>query len=323
MKINKVQFFLFLILLGTYISSKAQGDCPAQFVCVGGAFTAVVDVTDELNGINNGCLAVNEGTTSYWYQICVSTGGTIRFTIAPQGNNNDYDWAVWSGNTCPPTTTPIRCSFAISQPGNDNTGVNSNNNAPQTDLTEGVGGNQWTQDINALANNCYIICVNNYGAGSNNFNLTFGGTATLSCIPLAIELWYFNGEITEDNYNLIKWSTITEIENDYFNIERSTNGNIWENIAKVNGAGNSNITQYYSYEDKNFTGNTNNYYRLKIFDFNGNYEYSNIISFNNQQIKPNKMLLKRYNQLGQEVDEYYKGFVIELYDDGSNIKTIR
>ena len=28
------------------------------------------------------------------------------------------------------------------------------------------------------------------------------------------------------------------------------------------------------------------------------------------------MLLKRFNQLGQEVDEYYKGFTIELYDDG-------
>jgi hypothetical protein len=314
MKINKVQFFLFLILLGTYISSKAQGDCPAQFVCVGGAFTAVVDVTDELNGTNNGCLAVNEGTTSYWYQICVSTGGTIRFTIAPQGNNNDYDWAVWSGNTCPPTTTPIRCSFAISQPGNDNTGVNSNNNAPQTDLTEGVGGNQWTQDINALANNCYIICVNNYGTGSNNFNLTFGGTAILSCIPLAIELSYFKG-IPRNEYNIISWATLTETNNDYFSLEKSTNGEEWNVIYTVEGEGNSNTLSLYEYKDPIDISNLLNYYRLKQVDFNGESEYSEIIAVNNSILE--KKLVRRYNTLAQDVDEYYMGLYFELYDDGT------
>ncbi len=314
MKINKVQFFLFLILLGTYISSKAQGDCPAQFVCVGGAFTAVVDVTDELNGTNNGCLAVNEGTTSYWYQICVSTGGTIRFTIAPQGNNNDYDWAVWSGNTCPPTTTPIRCSFAISQPGNDNTGVNSNNNAPQTDLTEGVGGNQWTQDINALANNCYIICVNNYGTGSNNFNLTFGGTAILSCIPLAIELSYFKG-IPRNEYNIISWATLTETNNDYFSLEKSTNGEEWNVIYTVEGEGNSNTLSLYEYKDPIDISNLLNYYRLKQVDFNGESKYSEIIAVNNSILE--KKLVRRYNTLAQDVDEYYMGLYFELYDDGT------
>lgn len=318
-------FWAFIILLGILSNNeaKSQGDCPAQFVCTGGNFTAVVDITDELNSSNNGCLAVNEGTTSYWYQICVSNGGTIQFTIAPQGNNNDYDWAVWSGNTCPPSTTPIRCSFAISNfgPGADNTGVNSVNNSPQTDLTEGAGGNQWVQDINALTNECFTICINNYGTGSNNFNLTFGGTATLSCTPLSVELWYFKGEITENNYNLLKWSTISELNNDYFILEKSTDMIIWENIAKVDGSGNSNEIIYYEYLDQNIIGNSISFYRLKQVDYNGNYEYSNILSFNNQQII--NRIIKRYNQLGQEVNDDYIGLIFELYSDGTIHKTIK
>ncbi|MEK6828808.1 MAG: hypothetical protein AABY15_01690 [Nanoarchaeota archaeon] len=301
--------------------SYGQGDCPAQYMCVGGSFTAVTDAVDELSSSNNGCLAVNEGTTSYWVQICALTAGTIQFEIAPSGNNNDYDWAVWNGSACPPTVAPIRCSFAISVagPGADNTGVNSTNNAPQTDNSEGAGGNQWTQDINAVAGQCFTICINNYGPGSNNFNLTFGGTATLNCSILPIELLYFVGVKEQDGRNLLKWVTASEMSNDYFSIERSDDGEMFEEINRVDGAGNSSSElSYYVYDNNPIKGY--NYYRLKQVDYNGDFEYSKTIVIDRSIL--NEKPIKIINYLGQEVDENYEGLRILYYEDGTAIKKV-
>ncbi|HRH46982.1 MAG TPA: T9SS type A sorting domain-containing protein, partial [Pyrinomonadaceae bacterium] len=61
--------------------------------------------------------------------------------------------------------------------------------------------------------------------------------------------------------------------NDYFILMRSKDGLNFEEIAKVNGAGNSNIVLNYSFIDKHpFFGNS--YYKLKQVDFNGDYNYS-------------------------------------------------
>lgn len=280
-----MKFIFTIILLIISIKSFSQGDCPAQYVCAGGSFTAVVDVTDELNGTNNGCLAVNEGSTSYWYEICALTAGTIEFTIAPSGNNNDYDFAVWSGSTCPPTAAPVRCSFAISMagPGGDNTGVSSANNAPQTDNSENAFGNQWVQDINAVAGQCFIININNYGTGSNNFNLTFGGTATLDCTLLPIELISFSAVESKNVVN-IDWIVATQINNDRFVIERSSDGLFWEDIVTISGAGNASETMFYKHVDKNPLIGLN-YYRLKQIDFNGIQQTFNIVAVNVEKIE--------------------------------------
>ncbi len=266
-----------LVAFSTLIYSQA--DCPAQFVCSSLTnATVTVGSINELNGSNRGCLTSNEASASHWYRICALTAGTIQFTIAPNGSNNDYDFAVWSGSNCPPTTAPIRCSYALSSPGpgGDNTGVNSINNAPQTDNSEGVFGNQWVQDIIATPGQCFIICVNNYGTGSNIFNLTFGGTATLDCLALPIELLSFSCESKENGVEL-NWSTATETNNDYFILERSYNGVNFERISIIEGMGTTSIQHDYSYTDLYpYEGVT--YYRLSQVDFDGHREYFNIVS---------------------------------------------
>ena len=106
---------------------------------------------------------------------------------------------------------------------------------------------------------------------------------------LPIEIIAFTGEVQE-NKVAIKWSTASEINNDYFIVEREKghgNGD-WEAIGKVNGTGNSNTVMNYEYLDKNpLTGI--NYYRLKQTDYDGNFTYSNTITvaieqFNNLAI---------------------------------------
>lgn len=95
-------------------------------------------------------------------------------------------------------------------------------------------------------------------------------------LPITISRW--------DAYNqeksvLLEWSTASEEDNDYFTIERSTNGVSWVAIGKVKGAGTTTMENYYSFEDKKPVGGIS-YYRLKQTDYNGEYSYSSVKCIN-------------------------------------------
>lgn len=88
--------------------------------------------------------------------------------------------------------------------------------------------------------------------------------------PLPIELNYFNGE-NSNGKNLLSWQTLSERENDFFTIERSTDGTFFDAIGTVNGAGNSSQAIDYSFTDEQPIAGTS-YYRLKQTDYNGEEE---------------------------------------------------
>ncbi|MBI4947259.1 MAG: T9SS type A sorting domain-containing protein [Bacteroidetes bacterium] len=98
-------------------------------------------------------------------------------------------------------------------------------------------------------------------------------------MPLPIELLSFDASPVQDNnekyYVSCQWSTASEINNDYFTIERSQDGKIFSDIGLKKGAGNSNTTLYYEFDDQlPYTGLS--YYRLKQVDYNGAFTYSQI-----------------------------------------------
>lgn len=102
---------------------------------------------------------------------------------------------------------------------------------------------------------------------------TFGAT---NAVVLPIELLDFTVELNNKTVK-ISWVTATELNNDFFTIERSVDGSSFESIKTMSGAGNSLSTISYSSSDENpFAGTT--YYRLKQTDFDGNYSYSKIES---------------------------------------------
>ena len=131
------------------------------------------------------------------------------------------------------------------------------------------------------------------GAGGGSSNLidiggvdvwTAGyGTATgpltiSSSSPLPIELISFT--IHNDGTNVvINWTTASETNNDYFTIEKTEDGFNFEQVAIVDGAGNSTTIMNYSYKDTN-PYNGNSYYRLKQTDFDGNQSFSSIVYVN-------------------------------------------
>jgi hypothetical protein len=140
-------------------------------------------------------------------------------------------------------------------------------------------------------------------------------------VSLPIELLYFKCEDYK-RYNHLTWSTASEENNDYFNIEKTKDGKDWSSIMTENGAGNSSIQLYYSFDDNNVE-KIINYYRLKQTDYDGNFKYSDIISIDNRD-NDSKEIYKVVNTLGQEVDlRYYRGLVIIEYTDGTSEKIIK
>lgn len=94
--------------------------------------------------------------------------------------------------------------------------------------------------------------------------------------PLPIELITFDGSFTSKG-NLLKWITASETNNDYFSLERSSDGISFNAITKIKGAGNSTKNLDYDFLDA-WAPEGINYYRLKQVDFDGKFSYSNIIA---------------------------------------------
>ncbi|MEQ8551610.1 MAG: T9SS type A sorting domain-containing protein [Cyclobacteriaceae bacterium] len=118
--------------------------------------------------------------------------------------------------------------------------------------------------------------VSNGIAVFSNVNLQDGDLITLGntdvSIPLPIELLEF--EVFQEGENVVaKWTTVTELNNDFFTLERSGDGNNWIPILKLDGAGTTNQMQsYQAVDDQPIRGMV--YYRLKQTDYDGQFSYS-------------------------------------------------
>ncbi|WP_323756257.1 T9SS type A sorting domain-containing protein [Roseivirga sp.] len=93
---------------------------------------------------------------------------------------------------------------------------------------------------------------------------------------LPIVLLSFTTEVSKSTV-LLKWSTASELDNDFFTIERSRNGVDFEPILYVPGKGTSEVTNnYVTVDGSPISGRS--YYRLKQTDFNGQFDYSEMKS---------------------------------------------
>lgn len=98
---------------------------------------------------------------------------------------------------------------------------------------------------------------------------------------LPIELLSFTAEL-KSKVVYLNWETATEINNDYYTVERSKDARNWEKVLNKPGAGNSNVIL--SYDDIDLYPLSGvSYYRLKQTDFDGKTSYSNIeaVNYNN------------------------------------------
>ena len=132
---------------------------------------------------------------------------------------------------------------------------------------------------------------------------------------LPIELLYFRVK-PDGESNQISWATATETNNNYFILDRTLDGQEFEPIARVDGAGNSSNTLEYEWTDRGFEP-TINYYRLSQVDFDGRYKYFELASVDNRKNQRGIQHIKTFDILGREVSDDCRGIVILLYSNGS------
>jgi len=102
-----------------------------------------------------------------------------------------------------------------------------------------------------------------------------GPTSVSAAGWLPIDLVSFNAIANEKTVE-ISWITASEINNDYFIIERSGDGLVWEEVVEAKGAGTSNtIISYFEIDPEPLMGLS--YYRISQFDFNGKNRTFNIV----------------------------------------------
>lgn len=96
--------------------------------------------------------------------------------------------------------------------------------------------------------------------------------------PLPITLVDFSARQVV-NQIILDWSTASEIDNDYFEIEKSYDAKKFVSIGTQKGAGDSDQLTHYRFTDRELKEGTV-YYRLKQVDFDGKSTMSNIVSLN-------------------------------------------
>lgn len=122
------------------------------------------------------------------------------------------------------------------------------------------------------------------GGGQYPYTVEFNGIACCSGFTvggeglLPVELVYFNAN-QQQTSTLLTWQTASELNNSHFAIERSTNGTAYREIGIVRGNGTSYALNDYRFVDERPAPGTN-YYRLRQIDFDGNFEYSRVVTVN-------------------------------------------
>lgn len=202
-------------------------------------------------------------------------------------------------NTSGPTTTYSGCTYAAPTTWNP-LGMANSGDCAQVRFSNGnymhgigyggaTGGPDNIDMTGGTGNNFYFdnsvdndyTDVNNFstgnapadespGAGNTAANIAF--INTFRCNPLPVEWIDFN-LINGEKQVFIEWTTATEVNSDYFTIERAGNNMVFLPLSKVNASGFSNIAVSYHSIDSNPLEDIS-YYRLKQTDRDGQIQYS-------------------------------------------------
>ena len=237
-------------------------------------------IANPWGSMNLGCLLTDE-VNSTWMRVNIFSGGSLEFTFGGNGAQAGfYDWIMYPANAnCTDissnTTAPARCNWNSDLSGG--TGLASI-------LPPGGFAGNFEPPLLVNAGDVYIICFSNYSSATTSVPLQFGGTAIVDCLILPVEMISFKGANLNDEGSQLTWSTLSEKNNDYFDVEHSIDGISFTSIGSVNGAGNSTEVLNYTFLDKAPRLGKINYYRLQQVDENGEGHVSPIVAVNFNEI---------------------------------------
>jgi hypothetical protein len=138
---------------------------------------------------------------------------------------------------------------------------------------------------------------------------------------LPVNLINFTGRLNGEKVDL-NWSTTSEVNSNYFELERSTDGQVFTNVARVTAKGSAaTVANYLQVDNAPEVGL--NYYRLKIVDKNGSYTYSNVVVVK-YNVSADVISNVKPNPFTNRIDIYIyldnsKELMLNLYDVAGNM----
>lgn len=268
------------------------------------------DITNGTRGTLNYTSGTMVGTgsfTRYFSPAVIPNGSTLG--LFPMGNTTDYRpfYVSRSGAALGGTITVSYLDAA----GNTNVSFTDDAGASTVQVRKNAG---WTVVENGLSGGTYSLSGQGTGFGLvgdvNDLRLTLangtvgtagvnGGIATdpevnrtgitnvtdldntfyIASIdptssPLPVTLVAFTAT-PQNGKVVLNWETSAEINNDYFTVQRSPDATRWDDIARVNGNGNTSTDSWYTATDATPLSGIS-YYRLKQTDLDGNTHFSPI-----------------------------------------------
>ncbi|MEQ9405563.1 MAG: T9SS type A sorting domain-containing protein [Cyclobacteriaceae bacterium] len=247
--------------------------------------------------------------------------GNLVFSLNPVGNNlgstcwgtrilngtasvrdDGSDWILNRNWYITPTTQPSSTVYVRfysldtentdlhTELGNDgqSPGTLSNFNADSIKITKIPGVSSLDPYVAGSSRTLHNPVVADYSTNGKSYTIAISSFSEF--VPhfspgtpdevLPVELVDFRAEIINQAV-AVKWSTITELNNDHFIVERSVDGELFESLGRVEGAGTTNEKIDYTLNDnKPLAGLT--YYRLKQVDYDGTTTFSEIIQIDYQ-----------------------------------------
>jgi hypothetical protein len=212
------------------------------------------------------------GTDVFVYQAITPNGSTVTstVTVVVQGSSVAALSADWTRD-CSDVATTSQYGVSVFIQG----GV-----APYT-----VAGTYNETNIND--GNAFFSVPDGSGfqvvvTDANGNQFTIDESDIIPCSKVDAEL-VFSGEVKADG-NLLKWTTFSEVNNDYFTLEFSRDGISYETIAIVDGAGNSTTNKNYNFTHKNVPNGVG-YYRISTTDFDGTSVIKEVITLTRGEVK--------------------------------------
>ncbi|MGB0883005.1 MAG: hypothetical protein ACPGSO_08615, partial [Vicingaceae bacterium] len=225
------------LVIATSWAATVPGPCSSDF-----SITAPASQAGTTVGAGNNCAL--RSSQDQIIEVVLPCDETYRFSLC---GNATWDTYLYLSNSC--------CGGSVA--------LNDDACSVQSRITS------------VLTAGTYYITVEAFSSGTTGA-YTLDVTSLNPC-ALPVEMLTFKGVQQDDKTNLISWQTSSEINNDYFILERGEqeDGKIyWEELEKVDGGGNSHELINYSYIDLSPNHTTPSYYRLNQVDFDGTSKYS-------------------------------------------------
>lgn len=179
----------------------------------------------------------------------------IELNGTPVGNDYAVQGAVWPTSDAIFTYGGFGDMWGLSLTPSD---VNNATFGVLTSAYIPAGGDSSTTYYAYIDNVAIDVC----------FTVPIDSTCGLYALPVSVSR--FDARVMEDRQVRLNWTTNSETNNDYFIVERSTDGEHFEPVRKVDGAGNSSTLLDYEATDEIYSDGIY-FYRLASVDFDGNF----------------------------------------------------